>query len=61
MIPGCDNFAEAVESIHDVFFVCFRASHGNSPFLPHGALHGFSCIYNSEGQQLFRLSPLEYP
>lgn len=30
-----DNFAEAVESIHDVFLVCFCASHRKIPPFSH--------------------------
>jgi len=29
-----DDFAKAIESIHDVFLVCFRASHRKFPLFP---------------------------
>jgi hypothetical protein len=40
-----DDFAKAIERIHDVFLVCFCTSHRNSPFLPQRAVHGLQLLY----------------
>ena len=56
-----DDFAKAIERMHDVFLVCFCAIHRNFPLSPTWGGAWFTvAFYNSEGRQRLRLSPLDY-